>query len=78
MERKIHLHKNQKVIVWRTSEDSSNPRVHDRLEVVYSYLRANGRVGRDRTKKVFEQDFMDEFYPTDETISIMFVGNKIS
>lgn len=60
--------------MWRVDEDNSNPLVSDRLAICYSYLRDNGRIGKERTRKVFEQDYPTEFRNTDETITIKFVS----
>jgi hypothetical protein len=72
MKKRVYAHKKQKVILWHVVDDNSNPMVHDRLKVTYSYLRGRGKVSVARTKKVFEQDLYQEFVPTNESVTIMF------
>ena len=72
MRKRVYVHKKQKVILWYVVDDDSNPLIHDRLKVTYSYLRGHGKVSVERTKKVFEQDLYQEFVPTDESVTIMF------
>ena len=67
MSKNILLHKKQKVIVWGIESDAVNSEV---LIVRYSYLRSNGRIGKERVKHLFEDDYGVEFRSTGQQISI--------
>lgn len=71
MIKSIYRHKNQNVVIWYCEHSVDvGPYSEDQMCVSYSYVYKDGRIGRERHKRIWESQFYEEFSHTDNSISV--------